>query len=493
MTVILLILILQGVLGAVDTLWHHELEARLPSQPGARLELALHAAREAIYAVVFLTLGWLAWHGVWAIVLAAMLLVEIGITLKDFLVEDCTRRLPPTERVLHTLMAIGFGAFLAVTAPLLWAWAQAPSGFAIEGHGGLSWITTALGVGVLAWAVRDAIAVLMLKSEAPSAPAHPSGRTVLVTGATGFIGAALVQRLTTRGDRMIILARDGLSARTRFGAGVLVVERLAQIVSETRIDHIINLAGAPIAGGPWSKGRRRVLLDSRLAATRAVLDLMARLDHKPQALINASAVGFYGDRRDELLDESAGPRPGFMSELCRRWEDEAWLAEAQGVRVCRLRLGLVLDVSGGILPMLALPARAGFGAVLGDGRQWAPCIARGDVLRLIERAMDDARFEGPINAVAPDLVTQGEFTRLLSAAYGWGQWLRVPAWPVRLALGEMSDLLLASQRVAPARLDALGFTFETPRLEGAFRPRRRQRPGGRRAGDADPAARCEPA
>src|SRR5262249_22613526 len=158
--------------------------------------------------------------------------------------------------------------------------------------------------------------------------------------------------------------------------------------AEMRIDAVVNLAGAPVAAGPWTRKRRHALMESRLSTTRALLSLIERLERKPQCLVSASAVGFYGDRGDEPLDESAGPRPGFMSELCRRWEEEVWLAEAMGVRVCRLRLGLVLDWSGGILPMLALPARFGFAARLGDGRQWAPWIARHDVLRLIERALE---------------------------------------------------------------------------------------------------------
>jgi uncharacterized protein (TIGR01777 family) len=479
MTLVLVLIIAQGMLGALDTIWHHELEIRLPSQPGARTELTLHAMRSVIYGTVFLTLGWVVTGGLWAWAFAALLVIEIGLTLKDFLIEDQTRRLPPSERVLHTVLALSYGVFLALFAPVLMAWAKRDSGLTLVDHGVLSWILTPLGIGATVSGVRDAIAAAGMREPQAKAPAHVSGRTVLVTGATGFIGDALVRRLIARGDRVFVLVRDTLSAQARFGDAPLIVESLDRIPAETRIDAAVNLAGAPVAGGRWTKRRQSTLLDSRLNTTRAVLELIARLERRPHCLINASAVGFYGDRDRETLDETSGPRPGFMSTLCRRWEEEAWLAEALGVRVCRLRLGLVLDWSGGVLPMLAMPARFGFGAVIGSGRQWAPWIHRDDVLRLIERAIEDDRYEGPVNAVAPDLVTQAEFTRRLSQSFGWPQWLQVPGWPLRLALGEMADLFLAGQRVVPARLQALGFVFERDRLEAAFSPRRRIRRAGR--------------
>jgi hypothetical protein len=373
MTTVLIILLVQGVLGAIDTLWHHELGAALPSKPGARHELMLHAARELIYALIFLSLPWVEWRGGWALVLAGLLAIEAVITLADFIEEDRTRRLQPTERVLHTVMAISFGVLATALLPLIVAWVPEPAGFALRPHGWLSIAATALGLGVLAWAVRDALAAAALKRPAPTpALRNPSGRTVLVTGATGFIGAALVDRLIARGDRVILLVRDPLAARARFGAQPMIVEDLTQLPSETHIEAIVNLAGAATAGGLWTRARRRLLLSSRLDTTGAVLKLIQRLHETPRVLVSASAVGIYGDRGDEPLDERSGPNLGFMSELCRRWEDEAWLAEAMDVRVCRLRLGLVLDWSGGILPTLALPAWFGLArswGVAGSGRR----------------------------------------------------------------------------------------------------------------------------
>ena len=470
MTLVLILFLVQGALGALDTLWHHEMVAHLPTRPSARTELALHAAREAIYAVVFLSLGWLAWNGAWAGVLAALLALEVLITLKDFLVEDRTRRLPPSERVLHTLMAIGFGVILAALAPVMIAWSGRPTGLALQDHGGLSWLMTACGAGVLVWAIRDGVATMSLPV-APQQKAPPAdGPTVLVTGATGFIGSALVRHLQRLAYRVVVLSRDPLRARAQFGSGVVVLDDLDQIPPEARLHAIVNLAGASIAGGPWTPGRRKALLDSRLGTTRALVGLIVHLQHKPRAMISASAVGFYGDRDGEPLDEASLAAPGFMSELCRRWEDAAAVGEVAGVRVCRLRLGLVLDWSGGILPTLALPARFGLGAIIGSGGQWMAWTHLQDVLSVIAAAIEDDRYEGPINVAAPELITQAEFTRALAMTLRRPQWLRIPAWPLRIALGEMSDLFLASQKVTPARLTELGYRFERGDLTQALEP-----------------------
>ena len=468
MEIVLVVLIVQGLLGAADTLWHHELTARLPSSPTAREELALHALREAIYAVVFLTLPWLRWDGALAVLLGLLFAAELVITLKDFLVEDRSRRLPPSERVLHTVMAVSLGLLLATLAPVLIQGFAQPTGFTTQSHGLLSWVATVLGLGVLAWAVRDGLAATRRIAEPVRESAAPSGRTVLITGATGFIGGPLVDRLTARGDRVLVLVRDDLAARLRWPAPVTVLRSLDDLPAETRIDAIVNLAGGPVVAGPWTQGRRKSLLASRLVTTGQVLSLIERLERCPAVLINASAVGFYGDRGVEVLADDAAAGTGFMAELCGRWEAEAVKAEALGLRVCRMRLGMVFDWSGGPLPMLAMPARFGGAAILGHGRQWAPWIHLQDVLGLIQTAIADSRYAGPINAVAPDLVTQEAMTRALARRFAMPCWLRVPAWPLKLALGEMSDLFLASQKVEPKTLAILGFNFVHPTLESAL-------------------------
>lgn len=465
---VLILILIQAMLGATDNLVHHELEAALPSRPGARLELALHASREAIYAVLFAGLAWLVWGGLWALALAALLAVEVVITLKDFLVEDRTRRLPPFERVLHTVLAIGYGAILAMLSPVLIGWAGEPTGFALVSHGWLSWVMTLASVGVGAWSVRNVIAVMALGSDGSAISTAEASGTVLVTGATGFVGRRLTAALLAQQRRVIILTRDRMAARAQFGPAPLVVESLDELPDELEIDAVVNLAGASVAGGLWTAARRRVLLGSRIATTERLVALFGRLQRPPRVLVNASAVGFYGDAGQMLLDETAARGPGFMADLCAGWEAAAGRAEALGVRVVALRLGLVFDWTGGLMPMLSLPARFGLGARIGKGDQWAPWIHRDDAVRMMLAAVDDPAWRGPINAVAPDLVTQGQLTRRLSAFFGRGQWLAAPAAPMRLALGEFSDLFLAGQRVLPSAALDLGFAFTRPTLESAF-------------------------
>ena len=351
MNAVFAILSIQALLGAFDNLWHHELEAKLPQRISARYELVLHAAREAIYAVLFLGLAWVRWEGEWAWVLVGLLAVEIVITLADFIEEDLTRRLPKLERVLHTILAVSYGAFVAALAPTLIEWAGAPTGLPSVDHGWVSLLFTLYAAGVGAWSVRNWIAVVRLHREArialPAvAPSPPQGPAVLVTGATGFIGTALVRSLVADGQRVIVLSRDARRAAAGFGPAVAIVETLDALPGETPIRAIVNLAGAPILGGRWSRTRKAVLLDSRIGVTRALHGLVSRLDQRPAVLVSASAVGFYGARNGgEEIDETAPPQPGaFQSDLCAAWEAEADTMRALGLRVVRLRFAAVLGV-----------------------------------------------------------------------------------------------------------------------------------------------------
>ncbi|WP_409885349.1 TIGR01777 family oxidoreductase [Acidovorax sp.] len=482
MNTLFLLLTVQAALGAFDNLWHHELQARLPQRTSARYEISLHAAREAIYGVVFFGLAWFEWRGAFAAVLAALLLVELGITLVDFLEEDRTRRLPPFERVLHTVLTISYGLFLGLIAPVLWDWVQQPTAMVLTPHGWVSWLFTAYAVGVWAWSVRNTLAAIQLYRTAPPAqPALSSARhtrglqpqpATLVTGATGFVGSALVADLVRDGQRVIVLTRDALQARASFGPGVWVVDTLDAIPSETTIDAVVNLAGARVLGMPWTQARRRQLLASRVDTTVAVVSLMRRLHKAPRVLVSASAVGFYGASSNasmEPLDETAPPRPGeFQSDLCAAIEHEARRAEALGVRVVRMRFGVVLGHGGGAYPMQALAARLGLGAVLGHGRQPAPWVHLADAVGLVRFAMAHQTLQGPVNAVAPDAVTQATFAQALAASFGRRAWLRMPRLPLRAMLGEMSTLLLDGQNAVPRAALAQGYRFVHPLLSGAL-------------------------
>lgn len=479
MNAVFIVLTVQALMGAFDNLWHHELSARLPQRPSARHELLLHALREDIYGFLFISFAWVQWQGWWVAVPTALLAVEIVITALDFLEEDRSRRLPPFERVLHTLLTVSYGVLVGVIAPVFARQAAFPSELVFTGHGLWSWFFTLAGVGVWAWSLRNAVAVNRLKAlaqaEAQVAPRGPgTGPAVLVTGGTGFIGSALVQQLQREGRRVIVYTRDTVQARAAFGsqvgAGVWAVDRLEDIPHETRIDAVVNLAGAPILGAPWTARRRQQLIDSRVHTTRAVLALMHRLGQRPRVLISASAVGFYGvPEGDGLLDEACSAQPGrFQSDLCVQIEHEARRAEALGMRVVCLRLGIVLGADGGAYPPLALAARLGLGAVLGSGQQPVPWVHRDDALGLIRHAMQHDALSGPVNAVAPHQPTQAEFTRALAASYGRRTFLRVPAWPLRLLMGEMSELLLCGQRAVPSRALASGYMFVQPTISQAM-------------------------
>ena len=489
MTPLFLLLSVQAAMGAFDNLWHHELEAKLPQRLSARFELTLHAAREAIYGIIFFGLAWFEWRGAFAAVLAALLVAELCITLADFLEEDRTRRLPPFERLLHTLLTISYGIFLALMAPLLWAWVQLPTAMVLAPHGWVSWLFTLYAIGVWAWSVRNTLAVrhlghaarLTATAPAPQAArrttttngSHLSQVATLVTGATGFVGSALVADLVRTGQRVIVLTRDALQARASFGPGVWVVDTLDAIPPETPIDAIVNLAGARVLGMPWTAARRRTLLASRVDTSVALVVLMRRLHKLPRVLVSASAVGFYGASpyaSMQPLDETAPPRPGeFQSDLCAAIEHEARRAEALGVRVVRMRFGVVLGHGGGAYPMQALSARVGLGTVLGHGRQPAPWIHLADAVGLVRFAMAHQTLQGPVNAVAPDAVTQATFAQALAASFGRRAWLRMPGLPLRAMLGEMSTLLLDGHNVVPSAVLAHGYRFVHPRLGGALK------------------------
>src|SRR5262245_1098104 len=476
MSLIAVLLVTQILLGGFDNLWHHELKERLPAKREARVEIALHSGRELCYALLFAGLAWWEWRGAWAAAVAALLVIEICVTLADFVVEDRTRRLPKTERVLHTVLAINFGALLAVLAPTLLAWARLPTAIARVDYGLASWLLTSAAAGVLAWSVRNALAArrhfaaptwrqLGLKPRRSA-----EAKSILVTGATGFIGRKLVYRLVSRGDRVIVHARNAGKAADLFGPHVDVVTDLARVAAETRVDAIINLAGEPIAGAPWTRRRRALLLESRLGVTRALLRLVARLAVKPTTWINASAIGYYGARDgDDSLNEKSAAGKGFQAELCRCWEETAARASEHGVKVSTLRFGVVLSGDGGALPALARPVRLFAGTVLGSGRQWFSWIHIDDLLDLISFVLAEATLAGPLNATAPVPVRHEELMATIAATLHRPLWpVRVPARLLRAGLGEIAELFVDGQRVTPDRLQALKFRFRYATIGAAL-------------------------
>ena len=286
-------------------------------------------------------------------------------------------------------------------------------------------------------------------------------KRVLVTGATGFIGRHLVYRLVERGDEVIVLARDRGKATDLFGPHARVVTEIDAIEDTEWIDAIVNLAGAPLAARPWTERRKKTLLESRLAVTEALVALAARLERKPVTWINASAVGYYGVRNDDVpLHEKAAPQPIFQSELCRRWESCAVRAAEHGAKVALLRMGVVLGRDGGALAALARPARLGLGVIFGTGAQWVSWIHLHDLLELMLFVLDQETLAGPVNATAPTPLRQAELAEAIAAALRVPHVrIRIPGRVLRAALGELAQFFADGQRVVPERATALGFRF----------------------------------
>ncbi|MGQ0620976.1 MAG: TIGR01777 family oxidoreductase [Panacagrimonas sp.] len=288
----------------------------------------------------------------------------------------------------------------------------------------------------------------------------------LVTGGTGFIGRALCTSLLASGQAVTVLTRNPDQARQQLPATVCCVGRLDDARD---IDSVINLQGENLADGRWNERRKAEFLSSRVDFTRELVSWIRRQPRPPQVLVNGSAIGWYGNRGDETLSESSTAGEDFPACLCRAWEEEACRAESLGVRVCRLRIGVVLDPAGGALAKMLPAFRLGGGGPLGTGRQWMSWITRRDLVRLIFWLLETPTLAGAFNGTAPHPVRNREFATTLGRVLKRPARLPMPAFVLRLMFGEMSRLLLGSQRVSTAATEAAGFAFEDPELEPALR------------------------
>ena len=473
MELVLTLFLIQGVIGALDNLWHHEITEDLTHRPTARGELALHTVREFLYAIIFLGLGWMVWHGAWAWALACLIGIEIGITLWDFIVEDQTRRLPKFERVLHTILAINLGVILASLAPLFLDWMGKPTDLIGVSYGWRSWAMTLMGVGVFLWALYDLYAVVRLgvpdwHRRPIKAGKRPNPRQVLITGGTGFIGRHITRSLIETGDRPIILARDKAKAVYLFGPHIDVIDTLDAIKNQDRIDAVINLAGAPLLGGLWTKARRKTLVESRRKTTSDLITLIGRLSTPPEVLISGSAIGYYGTNQSHIFTERDPANTNFTAQLCAHWEGMARQAEARDVRVCLLRMGIVFGSDAGAFPQLTRPIALGLGTVFGSGRQWMSWIHIDDLVRMIVWTLDDKALHGPINAVAPNPVTAADFTQSVANHLKRPVWFKIPERLLTGLMGEMSEFFIKGQEVEPRMATELGFNFMHPSLEHAI-------------------------
>ena len=297
-------------------------------------------------------------------------------------------------------------------------------------------------------------------------PDRPPLQTIAITGATGMIGRALMGLLKAQGCTAIPISRGVVEGGIRWdpARGVLDPRALEGV------EAVVHLAGENIAGARWTKARKRELRDSRIAPTRLLAKTLGGLSQPPRVLVSASAVGIYGDRGEEQLDETSALGTDFLGTLAREWEEAADPARAAGIRVVHPRFGVVLSSTGGALARLLPPFRLGLGGPVGSGRQWLAWIAIADAVGVIEHLLARNELSGPVNAVAPEQVTNAQFGKALGTVLHRPAIVPLPALVLKLAFGEMAEAtLLASQRVIPGVLQSSGYGYRYPVLDSALR------------------------
>ena len=291
---------------------------------------------------------------------------------------------------------------------------------------------------------------------------------VLISGGSGLVGTALTESLRSDGHAVSHLVRPGGAA----SAGDMRWDPASGFINTNAMeaaDAVVNLNGASIGGGRWTPERKKILRTSRVDSTRFLVDTLARLERKPRVFVSASAIGYYGNRGDETLDESSASGSDFLAQLCRDWEAEAIRAQASGIRTVLTRFGIILSAKGGALTQMLTPFKLGLGGRLGTGKQWMSWVALDDVVGILRSALSNDQASGPVNVVAPSPVQNSEFTRVLASVLHRPAIFPAPAFALRLALGEMADaLLLSSQRVHAERSPAATYAFRYENLEPAL-------------------------
>jgi uncharacterized protein (TIGR01777 family) len=292
---------------------------------------------------------------------------------------------------------------------------------------------------------------------------------ILVTGSSGLVGSALIPSLKAQGHEVIRLVRSA----PKDSATQIYWNPENGTISAGELegfDAVVHLAGDNLAEGRWTDEKKRSIRESRIKGTMLLSETLAKLEHKPDVLVSASAIGFYGSRGDEQLNEQSASGDDFLSEVCREWELSTQLASQSGVRVVHLRFGVILSNEGGALAKMLTPFRMGVGGKIGDGKQYMSWIVIDDAVGAIGHALTNDSLRGAVNVVAPEPVTNYEFTKAMGSVLSRPTIFSMPAFAARLAFGEMADAtILASQRVEPVRLKESGFVFKYPELEGALK------------------------
>ncbi len=289
---------------------------------------------------------------------------------------------------------------------------------------------------------------------------------ILIAGSSGLIGSALIDSLGAAGHEIIRLRRNDRMEGSPFWDPENGIMDLADVKD---IDAVINLAGDSIAEGRWNDKKKDRILNSRVRGTRLLAEVFAASGNKPRVIVSASAVGVYGDRGDELVDETSEPGSGFLVDVCKQWEAATALAVDAGIRVVNVRFGVVLSAAGGALRKMLFPFKMGLGGPVGSGRQYMSWVSIDDVVEIIRYVIENDSLHGPVNVVSPNPVSNRQFTKTLGAVLHRPTIFPMPAFAARLAFGEMAnELLLAGTRVAPKKLIDSGYKFRHPELAEAL-------------------------
>lgn len=476
MELVIYLLLTQGVLGAFDTLFHHEFTERLSWVNYTGKELKIHSLRSFLYFVVFFTLAWWEWRGAWAWLIIAILVIEIALTLWDFVIEDKTRCLPASERILHTMLAINYGIILSVLVQTLVTWSTKTNDINSVHYGVLSWAMMFFSLGALVWTFLDSYRSVNVEKfdlyHRTNKSADPgfTNKRILITGGSGFIGKHLTRSLIHYGNHVTVVTRNKSDAAKGIQGRIALVDSLTELTNHDQFDVVINLAGEPITSGRWTERKKKTIRDSRIETTRQLINFMKATQHKPDLLINGSAIGFYGASDDRILTENSEPvSQNFSHNLCHDWEQIALKAVKQGIRVCLLRTGIVLERDGGALSRMIVPFYFCGGGPMGSGSQWMSWIHRDDLIALIFYCVHHQELQGPINGTAPEVVNNREFTKTLGRVMKRPAFMPLPAFVLKFIFGQMGDeLLLQGQRVVPHKVLQHGFQFKYPKLDKAL-------------------------
>ena len=292
---------------------------------------------------------------------------------------------------------------------------------------------------------------------------------IFLTGGTGLIGRALCRALQADGHSLTVLSRNPKSVHKILGPDVLAISELGEWWHNQQFDAVINLAGEPIVDRKWIERQKRRIWESRVDLTKNLVQRIANVEHKPSVLLSGSAVGYYGFRGEEVLNEDSGCGDDFGAKLCVAWERAAAEAEKYGVRVCLLRTGLVLSREGGMLTYMLPSFRLGLGARLSSGRQWMSWVHIDDYVSMVQTLLVNSRARGAYNLVAPNPVVNAEFVATLGKVLRRPVVFAVPGWLLRMTMGERACLLLEGQRALPDKIEKLGYRFAYPYLDQALR------------------------